>query len=270
MLAPDLQGASFLKTKATMQLQHARFGSGAQHVLLLSDWFGGRAFAEPMMQWIDGSAFTYVLPDYRGYGASLNVAGDCDLAEMAADVLELAEHLGWSRFHVVGHSMSGKVVQLLAASAADRLLSAVAITPTPPIALPLDSGTWDLLCACEADVASRKAALAAALGGKYSEAIVAKLAGLSMQSSRPDAYRRYLDAWSKTDIRPFFKGNSKRLRIILGANDPFVPETAIKELVLPAFPQSELIVLNGIGHYPPLEASFLTASLIEEWFRAAH
>jgi pimeloyl-ACP methyl ester carboxylesterase len=253
-----------------MTLQHVRFGSGAQHVLFLGDWFGGRAFAEPMMQWIDGSAFTYVLPDYRGYGASLDVAGNCDLAEMAADVLELAEHLGWSRFHVVGHSMSGKVVQLLAASVPERLHSAVALTPTPPIALPLDSGTWNLLCACEKDVESRKAALAAATGGQYSEAIIAQLAGLSMRSSRPAAYRRYLDAWAKTDIQPSFKGNSKRLRIILGARDPFVPEAAMREWVLPAFPQSELIVLDGIGHYPPLEAPLLTVSLMEEWFRAAH
>lgn len=185
---------------------------------------------------------------------------------MAADALALADALGWSRFHLLGHSMSGKVVQLLAMAAPSRLSSAIALTPTPPIALEFDAGTRALLESCETSLDSRKNALAAATGSQYGAGFVARLAELSVQASEPRAYRAYLDAWSRTDICDRLSGSEVPLEIVIGDKDPFVPEAAMRETLMPRFAKARLTVLSGLGHYPLIEAPPRTLALFETIF----
>jgi pimeloyl-ACP methyl ester carboxylesterase len=72
---------------------------------------------------------------------------------VAADAFRLADHLGWDRFHVIGHSMTGMVVQRMAlddwTSRARRLKSVIAITPVGADGYPADAATkqflWDLI-----------------------------------------------------------------------------------------------------------------------------
>ena len=78
---------------------------------------------------LDGDAFTYVFADLRGYGLSIELTGACTVEEIAADCLALADRLGWQRFHVVGHSMTGMITQRLAADAPSRVISAIAVCP---------------------------------------------------------------------------------------------------------------------------------------------
>ncbi|CAI7856973.1 unnamed protein product, partial [Closterium sp. NIES-53] len=47
---------------------------------------------------------------------------------MAMDVLHLADHLGWTKFHVVGHSMGGMIATKVAATAPHRVISLALIS----------------------------------------------------------------------------------------------------------------------------------------------
>ena len=49
--------------------------------------------------------------DYRGYGGMRDAPGSFTIDEIAADALALADHLGFARFSLVGHSMGGMAVQ---------------------------------------------------------------------------------------------------------------------------------------------------------------
>ncbi|HEX7165711.1 MAG TPA: alpha/beta hydrolase [Acidimicrobiales bacterium] len=64
-----------------------------------------------------------VAPDLRGHGESDKPEDPAaySLAILAADVLALADALGWQRFTLLGHSMGGMVAQLAALAAPDRL-----------------------------------------------------------------------------------------------------------------------------------------------------
>ena len=55
-----------------------------------------------------------VAPDLRGHGRSDRPtdAGAYSFELMAADVVALADWLGWDRFALLGHSMGGGVAQL--------------------------------------------------------------------------------------------------------------------------------------------------------------
>ena len=79
--------------------------------MALHGWFGSARGWGSLPEYLDGSAFTYVFPDLRGYGSRRDVTGEFTMAEAAADALALADELGWDRFAMVGHSMSGKAVQ---------------------------------------------------------------------------------------------------------------------------------------------------------------
>src|SRR5205085_8441010 len=105
---------------------------------------------------LDVTRFTYAFVDIRGYGNSRSEAGDYTMAEIAADTIALADRLGWSEFHVVGHSMGGKAAQKVAMDAGTRVKSVVGITPVPAYAMPLDDAGFGFFsAACEKDDVAR-------------------------------------------------------------------------------------------------------------------
>jgi len=63
--------------------------------------------------------------DTRGHGASSVTPGDYQLAQLARDVLALADALGIERFAFCGLSLGGMIGQWLAAHAADRVTAVV-------------------------------------------------------------------------------------------------------------------------------------------------
>lgn len=63
--------------------------------------------------------------DHRGHGASEAPVDHASytILNMADDVEALVAHLGFGRYHLLGHSMGGAVVQEIALRSSDRLLS---------------------------------------------------------------------------------------------------------------------------------------------------
>ena len=114
-------------------LGHSHYGQGREKVMVFHDWMGDSANYEPLIPYLDPRPYTYVFADVRGYGKSRHLAGDYSVDEVAADAFRLADKLDWHRFHLIGHSMTGMVVQRMAlddwTSGAKRLKRVVAITP---------------------------------------------------------------------------------------------------------------------------------------------
>ena len=104
-------------------------GTGSEHVLVLHDWNGDHTNYDPMLEYLDRATFTYAFADLRGYGKSQHLLGEYTVQEISRDCLRLADTLGWQRFHVLGHSMTGMAVQRIAADAPARIKSAIAVCP---------------------------------------------------------------------------------------------------------------------------------------------
>ena len=83
-------------------------GSGPNKVICLNGWFGHARGWGPLMHSLDTQHFNYAFMDYRGYGARKGSGGPYTIAQIGHDVLALADHLGWQRFSLVGHSMGGR------------------------------------------------------------------------------------------------------------------------------------------------------------------
>ncbi len=81
--------------------------------------------------------FTVIIPDLRGYGASGKPAAVLDHSTyskraMAQDMVEVMDHLGFSRFYLAGHDRGGRVAHRLALDHPARLekLALLDIAPT--------------------------------------------------------------------------------------------------------------------------------------------
>lgn len=88
-----------------------RQGAGAP-LLLLHGFCGAAAGWQAMMQTLAGR-FDVIAPDWPGFGASLDRHFCTSIDAMAGRVIALADAFGLARFSVLGHSMSGFVVQHL-------------------------------------------------------------------------------------------------------------------------------------------------------------
>ena len=119
-------------------------GNGPVHVIALHGWFGDAQGWGNFPALIDGEASTWAFVNYRGYGERRDEPGDYTMAEISADVLELADSLQWKDFALVGHSMGGKAIQRVYADAPDRVKVLIGIAPIHASAFPFHEDGWAL------------------------------------------------------------------------------------------------------------------------------
>lgn len=96
-------------------------------MLLLHGFTGAKEDFGDWMERFAAHGWWVVAPDQRGHGTSTQLADESaySVALMADDAVALVDHLGWGRYHVLGHSMGGMVAQELALhpeSAVERLV----------------------------------------------------------------------------------------------------------------------------------------------------
>jgi hypothetical protein len=63
--------------------------------MALHRWFGSAHGWGSLPEYLDGSAFTYVFPDLRGYGSRWDMTGEPTMAEAAADALAPSSSTTW-------------------------------------------------------------------------------------------------------------------------------------------------------------------------------
>jgi pimeloyl-ACP methyl ester carboxylesterase len=131
-------------------------GSGPNKVICLNGWFGHARGWGPLMHSLDTQHFNYAFMDYRGYGARKGSGGPYTIAQIGHDVLALADHLGWQRFSLVGHSMGGLGIQQVLADAPARVQALVGVTPVPADGFAFDDAGWAFFSSAARDAAARK------------------------------------------------------------------------------------------------------------------
>ena len=115
-----------------VDIAHDLRGSGPG-LLLLHGFPQTRAMWGPIADSL-AARFTVVTPDLRGYGASGKppAVADYSFRQMAQDQVELMAHLGFARFHLVGHDRGGRTAHRMALDheVAVQSLTMMDIVPT--------------------------------------------------------------------------------------------------------------------------------------------
>lgn len=242
-----------------------RIGSGSHAVIALHGWFGSGAAWASLWPHLDQAAFSYVFPDYRGYGDRKTEPGEHSIAEAAGDAIELADELGFDRFSVLGHSMGGSVMQRVLADAPDRVRSLVGVSPVPASGVPFDDAGWGLFSGAAAEPGNRRAIIDLTTGNRLTGVWLDAMVRHSLETADQQAFGEYLTAWAKTDFHAEIAGNEVPVKVIVGEHDPALGEQTMRATFVEHYPNLELEVLANAGHYAMDETPVALATSIERF-----
>lgn len=249
-------------------LPHELHGDGAHKVLAVHGWFADRSAYAPVLPDLDTDAFQYALVDLRGYGEAKDAVGSYTTAEGAADVLDLADRLGWERFSLVGHSMGGKVAQRVVALAPHRVRRLVGVSPVPASALPFPPEQWELFASAAHLADNRRTIIDLTTGGVRPAAWLDRMVTRSLARSDVKAFRAWLDSWAGEDFHDRVEGCQVPALAVVGALDPALPADLMRQTWLTWFTRGELVELPGVGHYAADEAPLDLIRTVEDFLRA--
>lgn len=241
------------------------FGRADTPALVFLHYWGGSS-----RTWDDVIAalpnvYRSVAPDHRGWGDSDKPADHYALADLADDAQRVIDALGLRRFVLIGHSMGGKVAQLLAARRPQGLAGLVLVAPSPPVPLALPP---EALAAMEGAYVSRESVEATIDGMLCAK----RLSPANRERVIEDSLRGSLEAkaaWprhaSQEDISRDVASIDVPTMVIAGERDRVDSVATLRDELLPRIPHAQMHVLPETGHLSPLESPDQVAALIHTW-----
>ncbi|MCJ0764894.1 alpha/beta fold hydrolase [Variovorax terrae] len=251
-----------MKERESM-IAYERFGNGPSCVFVLHGWFGDHGIWKSTYPLLDGERFSYVFVDYRGYGASRNLPGPHSMAQISADVRELAAHLGWARYAVVGHSMGGMAAQRVAIDAPQAVSAVVGVTPVPAGGVPLPPEVLAIFKAAATDDRAAAGVVEGSLGNRLTPALTGMILRHTHGTVAPEVFSAYLHAFTATDFSGECAAYQGPLLVLIGQHDQGVSDEFVRATFPRLYPQAVLQVLPNAGHYPMVETPAHLVAVIE-------
>jgi 3-oxoadipate enol-lactonase len=252
-------------------LGHELVGSGSSHAIVLNDWLCDTSTWDGARPYLDSARFTFAFADVRGYGRSRGRDGTFTVREAAGDVLALADALGWSRFAVVGHSMSTLVALHLAQHHAARISRAVVLTPPPPTGFGADDAA--LAASRElalADDETRLRALSQRFAARLSPGWASVKVSRWRAAADPAAAAGYVAMFARDGLPDPTARIAVPVLAITGEQDaPPMRSGAVTRALGPLCDHLVVSPLADSGHYPMQEMPPLTVALVERFLGSA-
>ncbi|MFH8406994.1 alpha/beta fold hydrolase [Streptomyces sp. NPDC018019] len=207
--------------------------------------------------------------DQRGWGASQALPGPYHLDRLTDDLARVAEARVPGPFVLVGHSMGGKVSQLLAARRPAGLLGLVLVAPAPPQppALVTEEYREGLSHAYDSPEAVRHA-LDHVLTATPLPRTVRDTAIRDSLASGAEARRAWPLRGIAQDITHAARDIDVPVTVLAAENDAVEPPHVLREHLLPHIPHATLETVPDAGHLLPAEAPAAVATALREFLTA--
>lgn len=250
----------------TADLGYVTHGRGAAPVMVLHDWNGDHTTWDPILPHLDGETFTWAFVDLRGYGLSRAVAGLHTVEEITRDCLRVADRLGWRRFQIVGHSMTGVAVERLCVDAPERLSGAVVVCAVSAAGTRFDAATKAFFRrTIDDDEAFRR--LIRFVSGGLGEGWVEDALRRNRARVDPACRGDYLEMFAGADFAADVAGCAVPLLAVVGDRDPGLDRAAMERTFLALHATAEVVELPACGHYPMQECPPRFVTVIEAFLR---
>ena len=251
-----------------MVIRHQLRGSGDEHVIIMHDWQGDHRNYDGILPYLDTGSFTYAFMDLRGYGWSRDIAGEHSATEASADALALADHLAWERFHVVGHSMTGMVVQRIAIDAGERIKSVVAANPVPACGIAMPAEGLAFFESSITDDTKFKTLLMDIVSPALSEIWQNYKLRICRDSADFATRSDYLQMFTATDFSAEAQGVETPMLVLGGEFDhESLSEANLKATFGGWYPNATIQICANAGHYLMEEMPIYFVSVIEAYMR---
>jgi 3-oxoadipate enol-lactonase len=250
-------------------IAHKQIGSGKEKVLVMHNWLGDSTSYDFMLPYLNTEDFTYVFADLRGYGRSKDMRGNYSVEEASGDAIKLINSLKWNKFHLIGHSMSGMIVQKIALDNPLRVKSIVAITPVPACGSPGPQEMMDFFesAALNNDEAAMEC-VNTLTSNRYTKAFAQKMVSYLRQESTSEACLGYMKMFFHTDFSESVKGLQTPILVLFGEHDFEGSEAFMRATFLEWYPNAQLECCKGAGHYPMIETPIALVAAIEKFLSA--
>jgi pimeloyl-ACP methyl ester carboxylesterase len=239
-------------------------GSGTPAIVFLHYWGGSSR------TWSDVIAalppvYRMVAPDHRGWGDSDAPARGYALADFADDAQGVIDTLKLGQFVLVGHSMGGKIAQLLASRRPKGLVGLVMVAPSPPVPLLLPAEVRAEMRNAYTSRASVEASIehmltARPLSPAHREQVIED----SLRGD-PQAKTAWPTYTSLEDITRQVAAINVPAIVIAGELDRVDSIETLRTQLIPHIPHARMHVVPSSGHLSPLEAPREVAGLIQEF-----
>jgi 3-oxoadipate enol-lactonase len=247
-----------------VELHVEQRGSGAPALVFLHYWGGSSRTWRYVVEALE-SDFRTIAIDQRGWGQSSAPETGYALADLARDAQGVVEALDLERYILVGHSMGGKVSQLIASRRPYGLEGLVLVAPSPPspLGLPLEvrQGMVSAYDSRESVIATVEQVLAP--NGLRPEALETVIA--DSLAGAPAAKEAWPMFASQEDITAAAVLIDAPTLVISGEFDRVDPPDVLRRELLTRLPHAQLQVLEGVGHLSPLEAPRQIANLVRKF-----
>jgi 3-oxoadipate enol-lactonase len=247
------------------RLGHCRLGIGPAICVVLHEWLGDHVNWEQVLPYLDPARHTFVFMDLRGYGWSRGIGGSYTLDEAVADVLRTADELAVSRFHLIGHSMSGLVAQKIATQAPSRIQSVTLFSPVPPTGFRADEAALKALNAVIDQDEAAARAITARTSNRYGAGWLHRKLAIARGAGTVEAMRGYLTMFTTSAISGDSHALAAPLHVVTGAQDIlFYRGEPLRNAFALAYPRVTFESIEDAGHYSMLETPVRAASIIEK------
>jgi 3-oxoadipate enol-lactonase len=253
---------------AGVKLAYDDVGAGDSVVLIHGHPFD-RTLWQPQLAALR-SDFRVVAPDLRGFGHSPVTEHLVTMRELAADIEELLDNLGIGRAAVVGLSMGGLVAMELAASQPERYwaIGLVATTMEPPTTAER-SVRRERADAVERD--GMQVLLDYMHTGVYGpdcpESVRAYVDAMMSAGPPAGAAAALRGRAERPDYRTLMAGLDIPSLVCTGSADPWSNHEVTTE-IMAHLERPELVVIDGAGHLPNLEAQDKFSSVLSTFLKA--
>ncbi len=251
-----------------MVLAHELYGRGSEGVVVMHDFYGCKHTWDFARNFFDVENFTFAFTELRGYGNSRHIAGQYTPKEAAADAIAVADNMGWDRFHIVGHSMSGMVAQRVMVDGGDRIKSAILNTPVHASGLKFGPGGFEMIQDSLHDDKILAEAFDALTGNRLCKEWLTFKSRQTRENRTREAQAAYLINCRDQGFQELAEGLQTPTLIIVGEYDiePFRRED-IEESLMKWYPNAEMAICRNAGHYPQQEAPVFVATVVNDFLQ---
>ncbi|MBC8136582.1 MAG: alpha/beta hydrolase [Fibrella sp.] len=198
-------------------------------------------------------------PDLRGFGDSGKPATGYTCERFAQDVAEVTTALNLRDYLLVGHSMGGKIAQIVAAKnpselSALALLTPGLLAPSPPVDVSARIASYG-------DAGKTRTMLAGWAMHPLSAKDEAMLTEDGLRTGR-DAWNGWLETMRNEDFASLAAQIAVTTLVIGAAKDPQRTEEELQSGVVSQIAGSTYASIPMVGHLPHLEDPILLGSLL--------
>lgn len=249
-----------IETNGT-RIHVAQRGSGELAVVFLH-YYGGSSRTWDGVASELSDRYRIVATDHRGWGESEAPLDGYGSADLAADAEGLIQTLGLARYVLVGHSMGGKVAQLIASRQPDGLEGLVLVAPSPPSPMLLSDEQRATLTGAYQSRESVEFVIDNVLTAKSLDAARREQVIEDSLKAAPQAKAAWPNVAMGEDISAAVASIDVPTIVISGELDQVDRIATLQAELMPRIPHAAMHILPGTGHLSPLEAPVELAHII--------